>query len=480
MWSHVITAIDPNVAHSAVFHFLFYSMFILTALGLMFFFIALSKRIVLNSSVIILAALPYFFAHLSSSEVTGFHILTVVGLSAYPITSSLMVRHHYAHFGRDAMIPVSLLSAFSLALCLLFPERSGAVLLVLHLLLYASMIYTVSPAWKDPPTILLMLSILGVALYVSTAFFILGPRHYLYSSGVMSVILSILLGYGLRNRISGLLVHFNAVNELNNTLNHRIARLTGSIESCRRIILEKDLELYQMARHASLAELTTGIAHELAQPLTGIKGIAQNMIDDINMEEFENLQAVSELMKICTLVDKSSNIIDHIRNFSKKKSTEKKAIDLNRVILEAIDLINLQLKKNSIDLIFVLDETIPKIFGDRISLEQLIVNIVLNSKDAILEKGFESDEESGTIRISTFHADDTVSMVITDNGSGISDTILHKIWSPFFTTKKRDHGTGIGLSISSRILKDHNADVDIRSDRSGTRFTIRFPGMTPS
>ncbi len=450
-------------------------MLILAVLGLMFFFIALSKRIVLNSSVIILAAIPYFLAHFSATEITGFHLLTVIGLSVYPITSSLMVRHHYAHFGRDATVPVALLSVLSLALCLLFPERSGIVLLLLHLALYTSMIYTVSPAWKDPPTILLMVSILGVALYVSAAFFMLGPLHYIYSSGAMSVILSILLGYGLRNRISGLLVHFNAVNELNNALNHRIARLNGSIESCRRIILEKDLELYQMARHASLAELTTGIAHELAQPLTGIKGIAQNMIDDINMEEFENLQAVSELMKICTLVDKSSNIIDHIRNFSKKKSTEKRLIDLNRVILEAIDLINLQLKKNSIDLIFVLDETVPRIFGDRISLEQLIVNIVLNAKDAILEKGLESRGECGTIRISTFYSDGAVSMVIADNGSGISDTVMHKIWSPFFTTKKRDHGTGIGLSISSRIIKDHNAAVDIQSDRTGTRFTIRFP-----
>jgi C4-dicarboxylate-specific signal transduction histidine kinase len=104
---------------------------------------------------------------------------------------------------------------------------------------------------------------------------------------------------------------------------------------------------------------------------------------------------------------------------------------------------------------------------------------VLNSKDAILEKVFESDTECGTIRISTFDTDGAVSMVIADNGSGISDTIMHKIWSPFFTTKKRDHGTGIGLSISSRIIKDHSASVDIQSDRTGTRFTIRFPAITP-
>jgi C4-dicarboxylate-specific signal transduction histidine kinase len=155
-----------------------------------------------------------------------------------------------------------------------------------------------------------------------------------------------------------------------------------------------------------------------------------------------------------------------------------KLIDLNYVILDAIDLINLQLKKNSIDLVFVLDDTIPKITGDKISLEQLIVNIILNSKDAILEKEFESEEENGTIRITTFAADGAVMMIIQDNGSGISEDIKHKIWSPFFTTKKREHGTGIGLSICSKILKDHKATVDIQSDKNGTQFSIRFPACT--
>ena len=91
-----------------------------------------------------------------------------------------------------------------------------------------------------------------------------------------------ILGFNLKNKLSSLLNQFILVNELNSKLNRRIARLKQSNDSCRKIILEKDLELSQLARHASLAELTAGIAHELSQPLTGIKGIAQNMIDDIN------------------------------------------------------------------------------------------------------------------------------------------------------------------------------------------------------
>ena len=66
-------------------------------------------------------------------------------------------------------------------------------------------------------------------------------------------------------------------------------------------------------------------------------------------------------------------------------------------------------------------------------------------------------------------------MIIQDNGCGISENIMQKIWSPFFTTKKRDHGTGVGLSICNKILKDHGAEVDIQSDGNGTQFSIHFP-----
>ena len=267
----------------------------------------------------------------------------------------------------------------------------------------------------------------------------------------------------------------NKTNELNKKLNHHISRLKQSVDQCKRIISDKDLELYQLSRHASLAEITTGIGHELSQPLTGIKGIAQNMIDDINYEEFDTMQAVSELLKICSLVDKSSSIIDHIRNFSRKTGVIKKQLDINNVILNAIDLINIQIRKSNIDIIFILDENIPKIHGDNISLEQLIINIILNSRDAIIENRYYEPAHQGRIKITTQMVDDKVRLTIEDNGTGIPQEIMSKIWSPFFTSKKRNHGTGIGLSISSKILKDHDADVNLTSNSNGTIFDFDFP-----
>ncbi len=456
-------------------NFIFYASVIELCIGILFFFIGYAKRLLPDSIAILLIVTPLFLRYNNVLEIETIPFMTVLGLCLYPVTLSHMIRHKYNHYRYTSLVPIYAICAVALFAMVFLPGMISLIIYLLHISFYLYIIYMIFPGRHEPISLFLLGAIFLNFAYLSLAVYALNEIHFILSAGLMNIIVTLLMAYNLKNRMEGILSQFNIVNELNNKLNRRITRLKQSNESCRKIIAEKDLELSQMARHASLAELTAGIAHELAQPLTGIKGIAQNMIDDINSEEFENLQAVSELLRICSLVDKSSSIIDHIRNFSKKTPFSIRQIDLNKVILEAIDLIHLQLKKKNIDLVFMLDDAIPRIFGDRISLEQLIVNIILNSKDAILEKEFESQDDGGTIRITTSTSGGAVLMMIQDNGSGISEDIKHKIWSPFFTTKKRGHGTGIGLSICSKILKDHNAAVDIQSDRDGTQFTIRFP-----
>jgi signal transduction histidine kinase len=178
------------------------------------------------------------------------------------------------------------------------------------------------------------------------------------STAMLFILTSFFLAIGFTNRVGRLSTHLKKLEDLNRQFIHTATRLRLKVEQLKRVVQEKELELFQMSKHASLAEITTGIAHELTQPLTGIKGIAQNMIDDINNDEFDKLQAVAELLKISFLVDKSSSIIDHIRNFSKKNGMNMQFIDLNKVILNAVDLINLQFKKYNIDIVLILDEQI--------------------------------------------------------------------------------------------------------------------------
>lgn len=460
--------------YSIAINFILFSIFMLSFIGGEFSFIVVAKRLLLNATSIILMVLPLFLFYNKIVTAYDLSALTTIGLCLYPISLTLMIQQEYTRYQYTVNIPIYLISAASFFMLMVFPDYTNLIIFIVYLFLYIYLLYLIFPGRRDATTAIFVVIIFLNIVYISVTVYTLESIHFIISSGLMSIFTALLLSYNIKNKIEGLITQFNAINELNKKLSHRIARLKQSNDQSRKIIIEKDLEIYQMARHASLAELTTGIAHELTQPLTGIKGIAQNMIDDINDEEFENLQAVSELLRICSLVDKSSSIIDHIRNFSKKNILSMKHIDLNKVILDAIDLIQLQLKKKNIDLIFILDETIPKIHGDKISLEQLIVNIILNSKDAILEKDM-SDKETGTISINTFADANAVTIIIHDNGSGISEDIMQKIWSPFFTTKKRDRGTGIGLSICNKILKDHNASVDIKSGIDGTQFTFRFP-----
>ncbi|OHD67243.1 MAG: hypothetical protein A2W19_07910 [Spirochaetes bacterium RBG_16_49_21] len=454
---------------------IFYTTCAQIIISLMLFLKGFSKPLLANCAALLCIVLPDYLRLNGIINTTYLFFISMLGLCSFPITCVLMIQHQHNQQRWITVLPVYITASVSFFLLMLTPDYNSLVLIVLYLFTYIYMLYMILAAKRDSQSVFLALFIFLNLTYLSVALYTLDAIHVKLSAGLTGIIVPFVLWHRLRFRLTSLMDRLNAINDLNKKLNRQIARLKQSNDTYRKIILEKDLELNQMARHASLAELTAGIAHELAQPLTGIKGMAQNMIDDINAEEFENLRAVSELLKICSLVDKSSSIIDHIRNFSKKRNTAMKTIDLNKVILDAIDLIQHQLKKNSIDLIFVLDDKIPKIRGDKISLEQLIVNIILNSKDAILEKDFISSDENGVIRITTFASNEAVSMIIEDNGSGISEDIMHKIWSPFFTTKKRDHGTGIGLSICSKILRDHNARVDIQSDDRGTQFLINFP-----
>ncbi|HOS40934.1 MAG TPA: ATP-binding protein [Spirochaetota bacterium] len=265
--------------------------------------------------------------------------------------------------------------------------------------------------------------------------------------------------------------------DLNRQLVHSIGRLSQKIEQLRQVISDKEAELLQLSKHASLAEITAGVAHELTQPLTGIKAIAQNMIDDITDDDVNTMEAVAELLKICAMVDKSSSIINHIRHFSGKSKIVRSGIDLNAVVLESIDLVSYQFSKHAIDIVLDLPPEAAIIHGDAIALEQTIINLLLNARDAILEKRSIAPEDiSGTITIRTTIDRSTVALAIEDNGTGIPPHTLANIWSPFFTTKKKSNGTGVGLSISRKIITEHDGTVSVESTPDvGTRFIITLP-----
>ena len=401
--------------------------------------------------------------------------ITNAGLLIYPFTFILLLGddhplHKLSHLTKTFIISIPFLILF-------FIYRNYSIIMLMYSVLYAFLYISINQNILKKIPIFFLMIIPSLTLYYFSHFDRTKPP--VISLVLICIITSLFVFYQYSRRLQFIGLRLQSINSLNKRLNQIITRLRQSNDTLKKIISQKDIEVLQIARHASLAEVTTGIAHELAQPLTGIKCISQNMIDDINFDDFDHMQAVSDLLKISSLVDRSSSIIDHIRTFSRKRGFSFQEADLNACILNAIELINNQMKNCSIDLLFVLDDSIPRIYGDNLSLEQLFINLILNSKDAILMKMESVNNFAGVIKITTTFHDAIVKLIIEDNGSGIPEDTIPKIWTPFFTTKQKGKGTGIGLSLSHRIIKEHNADVSIDTSGDGTTFTIIFPVEHP-
>ena len=400
-------------------------------------------------------------------------ILMYTGMIAFPFTIAFLALDYYPVESKKFIIKTVIISTPVLVLFFLIPERRYPLICLLHMAIYTHLLISL----KGKLFIKLHLTFLMIAPLIYLFF------HYLFIRDDSLLVYSIIFVY----IITFFMVEFEYAREFsifqgrmtnliitNNKLNQSITRLKQNNDLLKKIITRRDIELLQVARHASLAEITTGIAHELAQPLTGIKCISQNIIDDINYDELDRMQAVADLAKISSLVDRSSSIIDHIRTFSRKRGFTFQKIDLNFCLLSAIDLINNQIKSNDVEIVFNLDESIPKISGDNLSLEQLFINLILNSRDAINLKKESDIDFHGCIHIQTSGNESGVTLAIEDNGCGIPQDILSRIWTPFFTTKQKGKGTGIGLSLSHRIIKEHGADITIETSEQGTKFLLVF------
>jgi len=400
-------------------------------------------------------------------------LLIFSGLIIFPYTFVYMTLQEYPVDYRGFFLKSVILSVPILVLFVIIPERRYPLICLLHMALYTQLLITL----KTKLFVKLHLTFIMIAPLIYLFFhylFIRDDSLLIFAINFTYIINFFIILFEYSLRLDTVQERMQALIKTNTKLNQGITRLRQNNEQLKSIISQKDIELLQIARHASLAEVTTGIAHELAQPLTGIKCISQSMIDDINYDELDRMQAVADLAKISSLVDRSSSIIDHIRTFSRKRGFSFQQIDLNSCILRAIDLINNQIKRGDIDIVFDLNDSIPLIKGDNLSLEQLFINLILNSRDAIEAKKEADNSRQGLIKVITGHSGNDVILEIEDNGCGIPQEILSRIWTPFFTTKQKGKGTGIGLSLSHRIIKEHRAEISIDTSEKGTKFRIVF------
>ena len=247
-------------------------------------------------------------------------------------------------------------------------------------------------------------------------------------------------------------------------------------------MLEKDAQLIQASKMASLGEMSAGIAHELNQPLNAIKmgtDYLKMMVQEekpINQEDL--LQVVTDASE---QVDRAAEIINRLRYFGRKADLVKEKVKISRTIRDLIAGVGHQLKLHNIEVELDLDDSLPSITAHRNRLEQVLFNLLINARDAINQKVKScSKDHPKLITIRSFQKEDGLVMTVSDTGIGIPADLQGRIFEPFFTTKEVGSGMGLGLSIIYGIVRDYGGEIQVKSEESvGTTFTITFPVQSP-
>ena len=223
------------------------------------------------------------------------------------------------------------------------------------------------------------------------------------------------------------------------------------------------------------------MAHELNQPLNVIAMAAVNALERIEAGELDGDFLRLKLARIEKQVERAAGIIDHMRVFGRKADERPKPFDVQDAVMGALGLMGEQLRLQNIKVSTDFPKLRRKASGHPIQLEQVVLNLLANARDAIDRcSGSPGDSPDGAaaapreIRL-TMEDDgvsDRIRLVVTDTGGGIPETALERIFDPFFTTKEVGQGTGLGLSISYGIVTDMGGMIEAENVEGGARFTI--------
>lgn len=271
---------------------------------------------------------------------------------------------------------------------------------------------------------------------------------------IMVILISVLAIFILASVMSeGITRPFNVMNSNLKTMEQQVIKISDELEKS--VIRAKNLE--------SLAEMSAGMAHEIRNPLTSIKGYAQYI--QFEVEDKSSLKLDAQI--IIDEVDRLSRIVDRFLSFARPNKLKLKPTIVNDVVCEVNKIIEKEIEENHIKFSLKLKET-PNAMIDFEQLEQVVLNLVLNSIQAM--------PQGGKLSIYTGYLKDTnmVFISIKDTGIGIDKENYDKIFEPFFTTK--DKGTGLGLAICARIIENHKGYIEVSSTKGfETIFTIKLP-----
>ena len=260
-----------------------------------------------------------------------------------------------------------------------------------------------------------------------------------------------------RDELASLEVAFNQMEE---RLKNALWSLEHTIEKLR----EKQAQLVEAEKLASIGKLAAGIAHEINNPLTSVLTFSNLMLEQCPPEDPRH----ERLKLMARETDRARTIVRQLLNFGRETVIKPEKINVNQPVAEIADSLAAQDAFKGLTLGRRLGEDLPLIFADPAQIGQVVMNLLLNAIHAITPPG--------RIELSTRRSGSSVEIVVSDTGEGIAAEHLHKIFDPFFTTKGATKGTGLGLAVSYGIIKKHGGDIEVASTPGqGTTFTVRLP-----
>lgn len=249
-----------------------------------------------------------------------------------------------------------------------------------------------------------------------------------------------------------------------------LSETTAEVQRREQELREKQEQLVQAGKLATLGELTTGVAHELNNPLNNIGLFVGNAIDRIELGTPDQERVLGELQNAMQQVRKASEIISHLRTFGRAAPVTHEPVAITEVIQRALSLMSEQVRMRQIQVELNLPDESLVVYANAIQLEQVFVNLLTNARDAL------ADVETRRITITCSSGDGVVTVVISDTGRGIPEGLEQRIFDPFFTTKEVGQGTGLGLSITYGIVKDHGGTISVvNAPGEGATFVIQIP-----
>jgi len=228
---------------------------------------------------------------------------------------------------------------------------------------------------------------------------------------------------------------------------------------------DKQERLYLTDRLASVGEMAAGIAHELNNPLTGVIGLSQLLLDEEMSDD-----AKENMKSIYNEAQRAAAVIKKLLTFARQHTAERKAVQINAVVEDVLSLRAYEHKVNNIRVTTRFDNHLPEIIADPFQIQQAFLNIILNAEQAMIEA-----HKEGTLTITTERVGGNIKVSFSDDGPGISPENMRKLFTPFFTTKEVGKGTGLGLSICYGIVTNQGGRIYAQSELGkGATFVVEL------